>query len=89
MIDSNLEAMCSVDSIHSSFIHIEHLYSASSRKLLGGAPSSRRLVLLRVRRKRSWQSSRKKRKFRRKAIPGRRAHHGECTVNARWMHGSA
>jgi len=35
---------------------------------------------LKVRKKDRWQGSRKKTKFRREAVPGRRAHHGECTA---------
>jgi len=42
----------------SSFIHIEHLYSASSRELLRGAPdsSTAKRSSLKVGKKRRWQT---------------------------------
>jgi len=65
-----------------SFIHIEHLNSASARKLLRGIPNSSTVTKssLKVRIKRRWQGSIKKTKFRREAVPGRGAQHGECAV---------
>ena len=52
-----------------SFIHIEHLYSASSRKLLRSAPNTS-TVKLKVRKKRRRSGSVKNAKFRREAVPG-------------------
>jgi len=62
-----------------SFIHIEHLYSASSRKLLRSAPntSTVKQSSLKVRKKRRWSGSVKNAKFRREAVSGWGAHHGE------------
>jgi len=53
-----------------SFIHIEHLYSASSRKLLGSAPntSTVKQSSLKVRKKRRLKGSIKNAKFRREIV---------------------
>src|SRR6218665_587958 len=55
-----------------SFIHIEHLYSASSRKLLRSTPntSTVKQSSLKVRKKRRRSGSVKNAKFRREAVPG-------------------
>src|SRR6218665_2025223 len=62
-----------------SFIHIEHLYSASSRELFRGAPdsSTAEKSSLKVIEKRRWQGSRENPKFRREPIPDRGTHHGK------------
>jgi len=55
-----------------SFIHIEHLYSASSIKLLRSAPntSTVKQSSLKVRKKPRGSGSVKNAKFRREAVPG-------------------
>ena len=57
-------------SLFHSFIHIEHLYSASSRKLLRSAPntSTVKQSSLKVRKKRRRSGSVKNAKFRREAV---------------------
>jgi len=56
-----------------SFIHIEHLYSASSRELLRGAPNSNtaKKSSLKLREKRRWQGSRENPKFIQEDLTGR------------------
>ena len=66
-----------------SFIRIEHLYGALSRKLLRGAPNSSAAkwtlnsqMIKEYRR----EGPVKETKLQRKAIPGRGAHHWESTI---------
>src|ERR1043165_6544156 len=60
-----------------SFIHIKHLYSAPSRKLLRGAPdsSTAKKSSFKVRKEHRRESPRKEAKLQREAIPGRGTHH--------------
>src|SRR5205809_878698 len=62
-----------------SFIHIEHLYSVPSRKLLRGAPdsSTAKKNSFKVRKLRRREGHRKEAKLQREAIPGRGTHHRE------------
>jgi len=65
-----------------SFIHTEHLYSASSRKLLRDPTdsSTAKKSCLKLRKKRRWQGSRENPKLRRESIPDRGTHHGKSTA---------
>src|SRR5688572_12945457 len=71
-----------LDSFIHSFIHIEHLYSAPSRKLLRGAPdsSTAKKNSFKVSKERGREGPRNKAKLQSEAIPGR----GTPTEKARF-----
>src|SRR6218665_3315623 len=72
-----------IDSFIHSFIHTEHLYSASSRELLRGAPDSSTAKKSSLKLRKKTQVTRLYRqspKLRREPIPDRGTHHGKSTA---------
>src|SRR5688572_2623877 len=70
------------DYVVHSFIHIEHLYSAPSRKLFRGAPDSStdKKNSFKVSKERGREGPRNKAKLQREAIPGRGTPHRESAI---------